>query len=102
MDAAQVGKWHARFGIQVRLQSYIRPTSAELALRGPDEIRRGKSSSKRYRNAGCQQADPETGSVGVGALVSLGEVDHREHLFAIRVATQILDREGPAGLAGEI
>jgi hypothetical protein len=33
MDAARVGKWRVRAGIEVRLQSYIRPTSAEYRFR---------------------------------------------------------------------
>jgi hypothetical protein len=38
-SAARFGRWFLRDGIEVRLQSYIRPTLQSLAPRGPDEIR---------------------------------------------------------------
>jgi len=40
MDAALMTSDILMFGMEVRLQSYIRPTSAAFqTLRGPDEIR---------------------------------------------------------------
>jgi len=35
MDAARLCKWRDCFGIEVRLQSYIRPTAAEVRSAWP-------------------------------------------------------------------